>query len=419
MLSLIRKLKDIPNLVQEEFLKVEDHLIKREESAAKRFGLQERLKKGTVKNVKLLMFFFKTGLSGFILLYMMKAAFFKRFRIYLAEYRMIYSDHTNRMIRNKILKPCNINFCDDTRYHTCSILDFLRFKNILYIGSSFRRNHCPGPTSFNALSDFWLYYFAYRCFFSKSDLSTFIVVDDFGSSRMAMLFAAKHEGLKLALVRMSAMKGKQCPVDHLDVLFGWNKLQADEIYGVWRYFSQFSEKSKSMMIPDQNTDKKIVVGIAVTNFFSTDGLSQLINELTSQDWIGQIIVIPHPGTKNMNLFNKLNKVVIEPPGASRDIFFDKIDFLIAGNTSVIEKSLYSGKPVVYDCVLDKDINYNSKYTANSLLLDNSHGLYSIDLLNRIENFYCHKEWHSTWQAWRAPDERSITVEDAIKYLKSQ
>jgi len=416
MLKFLNKLARHYSIPKKDLITAEEHLITREENAVHLFGLQQRLKNTNSRQRRFLTICSKMGIAGAFCFYIYKVVWFRGLPIYQAGHDIIYSDHSNGLIRKKIFDAGMVEIAPMRQFYPSRFVFFNVF-NIFSMILSFRRAKYCSPTSFQALLFFWIYYFSCRDYFAKSHAASVIVVDDIDPLRLAMLLAAKHERRKVAIARMIASPGRPCPIDKLDVLFGWSKSQADELEGRWQYFVQLVEEKLPMKIPNGAIIDKKVIGVALNAFFSPDGLKKLVSELADQAWIDKILLLPHPRMKSIDIKFDAPNFFIMRPDVNRADFFAKIDFLIAGCTSVTEKSLSCGIPVVHDHSLD---NFELKkpwvYLRYKLIPDNTNKPYTANIIKSIHDFYSSKSWQNSWEKFICAYPDAISVSKAVDYL---
>ncbi len=355
---------------------------------------------------------------GAFFLYFNEAYKRKHYTASVFKNKIVLSDHASKLIQRKILAPVTLNHekCFELQQLQSTFYIFFKRHRLLHFFKSFWRTKPASPAAVYELCNFWVYYTLYADWLFRSDLSAVLVVDDFSSKRLALILAAKDAGLRVGIVNMSDEPGRPFPFHGCEVLFCWNKEQASEKEGLWRLLSHLQRPVRPIKAITVDNNRQLCVGIAVNAFFDKNGLINLLKKLEALQWVDQIVIRFHPSTTPSELFSETEAIYFEVSDAGPELFFEKIDLLVCGRTSLIKDALLWGVPVAFDASLDVDRKVSYGYLTSGSIIDMTENQWDTDFIDRLNKFYQSNKWKKMRDQWFLPDPRAVSIKKALEYL---
>ncbi len=402
-----------------ELFSCEKYIMDRVEHAAGFKSAKKQLESvGSKKKQLLIRWFARFKGFGFLLLYLNEAFNRRRQKIYIFNDKIVFFDHVNRLIQRKIFEASYS--ADEIDYRVqdlnCSIFVFLRVYRLLNVFKSFYRARPSSCPALYELCKFWVYYTVYSDWLFKTSLSGVLVIDDYSMRRLALVLAAKDNGLRVGIVKMSDELERPCPFYRYDVLFCWNYRQSMEEDGFWDVVSHLQRPVRTMKKLSFNDNQKLKIGIALNAFFNKPGLINLISILNSEKWADQIIIRFHPSTKPDKYISSIEEYEIEVSEDAPELFFKDLDILICGRTSLIKEALLFGIPVVFDDSLENDMKKESGFVTRGEVFDMTGKQWNLSIINEISEYYQSNKWQEMRKQWILPDPRAISLKKAMEYL---
>ena len=392
----------------------------RKEDYFNRYGLKRILKRSNTGEMRFLVLpLSKLGSIGFLLLYSILSIRNRKYRISVFCDRIIFDDHGTKLIQKKIFSKqdnClekNVGF----QYLRCALHDFFRLKSILSVYKSYVRARPNTPTSKHALCEFWVYYTIYNFTLARHKYTGVIVVDDFSANRVALILASGEVGLRTGIVKLSDEPKRACPFSSYDVLFCWNYAQSTEENGKYKVVSHLErDVCEIRLLPD--VDKTTCsIGIALKSNINDEGLISLLEELFAKEWVREIVVRYHPSTRPAHYVTQNEKITYKVSKGEAENFFESIDLLISGSTSLVKEALLAGVPVAYNAFLDAPGGEDYyAYRSQGIIYDLEGGVFKKDILKKVDLFYNKREWKEVRDQWVSRDPKAVPIIEALKYL---
>ena len=193
-----------------------------------------------------------------------------------------------------------------------------------------------------------------------------LVANDHNTCNRALIAVANQLGIKTAYVQHAHVTGLFPPLA-VDYAFLDGKLAASVYYGTEKEnsdLSAFSGASHVFLtgalkgIPERSSSRQVLtrryrrVGIAVNLLTDSSILSALCGVLLSHNFT--IVLRPHPGMNQDTVdqlvatldLNSMSGSAASLDKAGVKQFFDSIDVLIAGNSSIVLEGALTGLPVI-------------------------------------------------------------------------
>lgn len=409
--------------VSKEFYSCEKLIVEFKEFFYKNYGLQRVMdKKSGFWRMKLIILpLSRLRNIGFLLIYLLVIYKNRKHGIVLFRDKILLKDHSNSLIQKKILSDYNRN---DINYITnkelrCPLKEFFGLSNLKAVLKSYHRVRPKSPTAVYALCELWIYYIVYRYFIPGMDLSGVLVIDDLSERSYALVLAAKNAGLRVGIVALTDETNRVCPFKEYEVLFCWNHAQALEVKNTFKIVSHLSRLCRPIRQLKVSNDQKYTVGIALKSqtLFDEKGLIKLIKNLNDREWVKEIVVRFHPGTKPIDYFADNEKIVYKVSTGKPEVFFKDIDIMVSGSTSLIKDALLAGVPVAYDATLDATVEKDSySYVSKGMIYNLEKGIHKKEVLKEINDFYQSIKWKDMRDRWVSPDPLAVPVNEALDLL---
>ena len=342
----------------------------------------------------------------FVFLYFLKSKRKIKLQVY-NEY--IVMDHPSRKIADNLLDG-DVN----TISKKISYSKLIAHTDWKFIVAVAYKHDAPTLVSNEMLINFLISCSEANYIASTTRYSKLITVDDMPANKLAYYNAYnKKSNKKCKIVRMSGGVGRKEPKFGCDDIYVWTYSQVQESIEkkeATRVF-QFVKKIDNPKL--KNDYNNIVIGIATNSKNSKINLVNVIRHLQNALPCAKIIYRPHPNKDTSHWVN--SSIDISRPEESLYNFFDKIDFLVSGLSSIMPIAVESGVPVVYEKTLDpiyadgrmSEDHIYYKWIKLGYIYESS-GNYSIDLKN-IRTFYASNKWHDLSCSQNQKHPNSISV----------
>lgn len=391
-------------------------IVYRERNATSSLGEEKRLSKsGSLFYQNIIKISSKIGFIGIVFLYIVNSFKNKKVTITSLRNKIIISDHKNKIIVSKILKQCD---SIDIGKSAClgiyvPKVKFFNFKVFKRLFETYKFVKPISSVELNALVNFWHNFVIFTFCFKKSNFKSILLVDDLSPLRLALCYAAKLNNIKIGIVRMISDFNRFPPPFVFDILFCWNKIQAEKIKDNVSFVSHIPRSISNIKFINITDSKFISIGVALNINSEKNKIIKYIDEIKSRNSSINIYLRPHPRADWNNWclgIEGLNTCYSEE---SIDKYLINLDLVICGNTSLIKEILYHGVPVVYSDKLDQNPFDNYGYVSDGIVYYNES--FEIDI-QKINKFYSNSGWKMKLKKEIEPYPGSIPIAKAITYL---
>ncbi len=403
-----------------ELLSCENYIMARVEFVAGIVGKKEKNGLiGAKKEKRIFPFLTRLRVIGAFFLYFTEVYRRKRHTASIFQNKIVYSDHGSKLIQRRIFGAVSNN--DETnfklQYLQNPFFNIMKGHRVLFnVFKSFKRTKPSSSAAVYELYNFWIYYTIYSDWLFHSELSAVLVVDDFSTKRMALVIAAKDAGLRVGIVQMSDEPDRPFPFQGCDVLFCWNIEQSYEKESLWCLVTHLQRSVQPMEQLAVDHNQQLRIGIAVNAFFNKHGLIDLLKKLDALEWVGSIVIRFHPNTKPIEFLSEVDEICFDIADAEPELFFETIDLLVCGRTSLIKDALLWGVPVAFDASLDVERKVSYGHLTNGTIIDMSENQWDTNFINEINLFYQSDKWKKKRDQWILPDPRAVSLKKALEYL---
>lgn len=308
----------------------------------------------------------------------------------------IILDHPSGKIAANIIESKTTNV-----FFRISFIQLLMNTNWFFLYAIFSRSNADYVKKNIRLIRYLVVLSEAKYIISSSDIRKIVLVDDMSSKKRAYYaFGRIDTKCEVSIMRMSEETGRPIPENGCDVLYCWTTQQVEE---------SFTKKiaQKNVQLPMKNHSLKFVgkkykndvitVGIATNSKINREQLENIVEYISTSDINAKIIYRAHPGL--MESEHWIDKSIVEFNNPSTDVadFFDSIDVLFAGLSSMLVLSFQYGVPSVYFGGLDpylknlrKKGGYYNRWITTNYVFQHT-GSLEKDIKN-VDAFYASEIW---------------------------